>query len=200
MSGYSSEMYQIIESDFIEFTNYVPLEEGLLDNVYSPRLADIIIRLGCQIEAFFKEWLNCPLADSYPKVDSYRNGFLKMHQFKKFFEPTAKLSSQEVLVIKLGYTIRPFEDFIKSGDDVPFWWTIYNDQKHKAYIERKKATIRNTLYPLAALFVLNGLIPNERDIIHFGKHGFSYPQYKQYESPLFVYKPAHTMLDFTCEL
>lgn len=71
-SGYSRMMYNIIEDDFNKFLNYIPLEEELLDVVYSPRLADIIMRLGREIENFFKEWLDSSYSNKYPKVDLYR--------------------------------------------------------------------------------------------------------------------------------
>ena len=71
-SGYSIEMYRIIEDDFIDFISYVPLEENHL-NVYSPKLADIIIRCCNQIETFFKEWLMLPSLDHLEDIVTYRN-------------------------------------------------------------------------------------------------------------------------------
>jgi hypothetical protein len=113
-SGYSRMMYNIIEDDFNKFLSYVPLEEELLDDVYSPRLADIIIRLGREIENFFKAWLDSSYSNMYPNVNLYRNRKREMSDLKIFFESITKLSSKEVYVKNLGYSIYPFEEFSKS--------------------------------------------------------------------------------------
>jgi hypothetical protein len=196
-SGYSRMMYNIIEDDFNKFLSYIPLEEDLIDEVYSPRLADIIIRLGREIENFFKAWLDSPYSDMYQNVESCRNGRRMMSDLKIFFEPITKLSLNEVYVKNLGYSIYPFEDFSKSGERLPYWWTLYNNQKHKAYENRKYATIRNTLYPLAALFVLNCLIPTDEDVACFEKFGFTRPNARECSSTLFMYRPWYNMLSYS---
>jgi hypothetical protein len=195
-SRYSLVMYKIIEDDFNNFMSYIPFEEDLLDQVYSPRLADIINRLGREIENFLKAWLKSHYADTYPNVEQFRNGRRKMSDLKNFFEPVAELSKQRVQVKNLGYTIYPFEDFQHSGDEVPFWWTLYNEQKHNAYESRKHATIRNTLYPLAALFVLNCLVPTKKEIDFFEMYGTQSMNFEECSSKFFVYTRWRSMLNF----
>lgn len=120
-----------------------------------------------------------------------------MSDLKIFFEPITKLSTKEVYVKNLGYSIYPFEEFLKSGESVPYWWTLYNKQKHNAYETRKCATIRNTLYPLAVLFVLNCLIPTEGDVAHFEIHGFPLSNFRECSSELFIHKAWNNLLNFS---
>lgn len=193
-TGYSWKIYNVLESDFVNFTNYVPLENDLLDCVYSPRLSQIIIGIGCQIETFFVEWMNCSFSDKYPTIHEYRKRNNHIDDYIRFFEKISNLSKQEVKIKDLDISILPFGNDI-SKDHIPFWWTNYNNQKHKAYEKRKYATIRNTLYPLAALFVLNSLVPTHKDIKFYKQFNFSRPDFRSYSSFIFEYKTFESMLD-----
>lgn len=159
-SGYSIEMYRIIEDDFIDFIRYVPLEESHL-KVYSPKLADIIIRCCNQIETFFKEWLMLPSLDHLDKIEIYRNKInirrgpqLKIEDYRNFFEPRLELSERGLLVTTLDKYIYPFKEFANK-DNAPRWWTTHNNLKHHAYENRKEATLEISLYAVAALYYLN---------------------------------------------
>lgn len=159
-SGYSIEMYRIIEDDFIDFIRYVPLEESHL-NVYSPKLADIIIRCCNQIETFFKEWLMLPSLDHLDKIEIYRNKVnirmgpqLKIEDCRNFFEPRLGLSERGLFVTTLDKYIYPFKEFSNRGN-TPRWWTTHNKLKHHAYENRKEATLEVALDAISALFYLN---------------------------------------------
>jgi len=162
-SGYSIEMYRIIEDDFIDFISYVPLEENHL-NVYSPKLADIIIRCCNQIETFFKEWLMLPSLDDFDEIEKYRKKYrdelqgkrpyLNIMDYKDFFEPRLELSRYNINVPTLNEDIFPFKEF-KEERQAPCWWDVHNHLKHRAYDNRQEATLKVALYAVAALFFLN---------------------------------------------
>jgi hypothetical protein len=159
-SGYSIEMYRIIEDDFVDFISYVPLEENHL-KVYSPKLADIIIRCCNQIEAFFKEWLMLPSLDHLEQIEIYRSKInikkgprLKIEDYKYFFKPRLRLSEHCLFVPTLDKYISPFEEFNSEGK-APSWWTVHNNLKHHAFENRKEATLEVALYAISALFYLN---------------------------------------------
>lgn len=159
-SGYSTEMYRIIENDFIDFISYVPLEENNL-NVYSPKLADIIMRCCSQIETFFKEWLMLPSLDHLKRIEIYRSKItikkgprLNIEDYGAFFEPRLRLSDHGLFVPTLNKSIYPFKEF-SNNSKAPCWWTVNNNLKHHAYENRQEATLEIALYAIAALFFLN---------------------------------------------
>lgn len=162
-SGYSIKMYRIIEDDFIDFISYVPLEENHL-NVYSPKLADIIIRCCNQIETFFKEWLMLPSLERFDPIEQYRDKYrnearnrgprLNIGDYRDFFEPHLRLSEYDVYIPTLDKYIYPFKEFSEESR-APCWWTVHNHLKHRAYEKRRKATLEIALYAIAALFFLN---------------------------------------------
>lgn len=154
-SGYSIEMYRLIETDFIDFISYVPLEENHL-NVYSPKLADIIIRCCNQIETFFKEWLMLPSLNHLDDIEIYRNKghLLNIGDYRNFFEPRLRLSEHCLFIPTLNKYISPFGEF-SNKSKAPRWWTVHNNLKHHAYENRKEATLEIALYAISALFFLN---------------------------------------------
>ena len=58
-SGYTLMLYGILENDVVDFLTYIPLEYYLGDKrkeIFSPRLAELMIRIGSQIDIFFRNW------------------------------------------------------------------------------------------------------------------------------------------------
>src|SRR5262249_43996903 len=52
----------------------------------------------------------------------------------------------------LGYRIQPFSDWAPKNS--PFWWKAFTDLKHDRMTNFKKASLRNTIYALAAVFII----------------------------------------------
>jgi hypothetical protein len=160
-SGYSLEQYRIIESDFLIFIDYVPLEEDHL-NVHSPRLADIIQRCCTQIDTFFREWIMCSCFDEVDNIESYRRGKMDIERYRGFFEPNIHLSDFDILIRNLETPRKPFREF--GTGQIPSWWSDHTKLKHDAFKNRNRATLENALGALSALFLLHCL--NVQEIFH----------------------------------
>lgn len=79
---------------------------------------------------------------------------------KKYIEYIKK-KYPEILNIEvklLEYNIRfiPFDEEtnIYEGSKVFFWWQAYNNLKHGRVLNKKDGNLKNTLYSLAGLYVL----------------------------------------------
>ncbi|MES2837655.1 MAG: hypothetical protein V4667_09040 [Bacteroidota bacterium] len=163
-SGETYEQYQIIEKDFIDFINVVPLAEEHY-SVHSPFLRDIIIRACVQIEIFFKEWAksNCTMDNTNPLLKKYNKTDKKSKElkgernwtFKDYycFKQDVEHGDSSIKVRVLDIDIFPFENW--TEEKPPFWWESYNSIKHSGFDNKKHSTLKNALYSLAALFQLH---------------------------------------------
>ncbi len=58
-SGYSLRIYQILENDLVAFLNNIPINYYLKNErkkIFSPKLSELLIRIGSQVDIFFKNW------------------------------------------------------------------------------------------------------------------------------------------------
>lgn len=175
-SGQSIEMFKIIENDLIEYLRCVPLKSRFNDikiklgektecslndihlNVYSPILADLLLRACTQIEIFFKEWVKLEEFDNKEDTVSMREmkGVMgKMQKYVKFIDTYKKIKSETIRILPLEEEINPFKDF--TDNEVPEWWTANNKTKHDGFKEMQRANLKNVLFSLSALFLLHCL-------------------------------------------
>jgi len=153
--GYIVDDYYLIEEDFIKFIGYVPLSynqnEEDRKKIKSPKLADLLLRIGSRIDISFSSYINNP-----NKEHNWRD-------YKKL-EPKLKLSDYSVFSIHDKKDMKPFEDWqningnniLKKSDGlertIDFWWNAYTNVKHNHNIE--KANLNHVYYSLAAFFLL----------------------------------------------
>jgi len=58
-SGYSLNSYQILEDDLIDFLKNISIDYYQGDErkkIFSPKLGELLIRIGSQIDIFFRNW------------------------------------------------------------------------------------------------------------------------------------------------
>ena len=60
---------------------------------------------------------------------------------------------------KRGYQLRPFSDWSVEGS--PFWWKAFTDLKHDRLTNFQKASLKNAIYALAAVFIVVTLMNEE---------------------------------------
>jgi len=191
--GESYEQYQIIESDFIDFTLSVPLSEDHF-KVYSPLLRDIIIRSCVQLEIFFKEWSRYECSnksgDLYNEAkakDGSRSWTItSYHHFANLLSGYHK----GVFVLPLSQKIEPFADWTKSNS--PKWWAAYNKIKHDGHLHKTKANYENALYALAALFKLHCTNPMSR---HYLRDFTRYKVIKEHGNVKIITEDITTPID-----
>jgi hypothetical protein len=166
--GYSWAAYKAIEEDMLRVVEYIPLETRQYD-VYSFKLADIIVRSCSHIDSLFKDVLRSQTLSDHKdqkEVTAARGKLakrkmLKIDDYIKIFGDCLNLAPVKVTIRRSGEEKEPFKTFKepKLEDKVPTWWTAYNKLKHDFYSEVEIGNMENALDSLSALFVLNCRIP-----------------------------------------
>lgn len=176
---FARQQFEFLERDFQTIIEYVALNEKHL-NVYSFRLADLIVRTGPEILRLFDLYLFNPtrsqvfnifpeyeeiLFNLQSKKDSRRDRFKDyIMVFSKFI--TSGLN-WAVEVKGLNKFITPFATETRESNDrqidVVFWWEDgYNALRHRV-IERfsESATLGHALFSLAGLWILHDFIDRD---------------------------------------
>ena len=102
------------------------------------------------------------------------------------------MRAEVVRLDRFSETLRPFESW--TANEAPDWWSAHNKVKHRRHECFHLATLGNTVYSLAGLFVSNLILLNEYGLINHVK-----------ERPKVLGRdrePGHLMLDsgYTVEL
>lgn len=177
--NYARQQFEFLERDFQTIIEYVALDEKHL-NVYSFRLADLIVRTGPEILRLFDVYLfnrnrsqifhmhpesKKILSDLQIKKDSRRDSFMDyLRTFSKFIIHGLNWA---VEVKPLNKFITPFATETRENNDrridVVFWWEDgYNALRHRV-IERfnESATLGHALFSLAGLWILHDFIDKD---------------------------------------
>jgi len=127
-SGYTLKIYRILEDDLVDFLNYI-----------------LLVRIGSQVDIFFRNWLIVQKKNSVKTKDE-----LNIKNYKKI-EPEIYISAEKVKILETDEVILPFEDWEKT----PKWWIAYNNVKHDGFVNKEDGNLLNVIESLAALFILN---------------------------------------------
>ena len=161
--GYHIDRYHALEKDLLEFLEFIPLEFypcRARQCIRSTYLADLLLRIGSNIDIFFKKTIECNREE-----ESWKGKIAVMRRKDwngyKELEPILKLSDEYVTIISTTETekLYPFRQEGKC-DGLPWsekgvslaWWNSYNKVKHEGRFDR--ATLDNVIQSLAALFIL----------------------------------------------
>jgi len=157
--GYFWEYYLDLERQFANFLNYVPYLDGNED-VYSFRLANLILSIGAHIDSAFKEIYRYPeFSRRYPqilkKIETNKatiKDYLPISKEYCLFERQVRFNP-----LPKPAVILPFQDYKKSGKvlTTPSWWTVYNNVKHEFSLNFKQANLKNVRNALAGAFLIN---------------------------------------------
>lgn len=152
----SWEQYLSLEQNFLEYLRSVPLEKKH-NEVWSYQLGNLIIDIGSVIDSFLRNSIYLQSLDSVPGIQEIRSKEkkkgLSIGDYHKIYYKHYKLSSKSVYELRNYNKINPFYRW--KSNPPPFWWTAYNKVKHNRFENRKRATLKSTLYALSALFLLN---------------------------------------------
>jgi len=162
--GYNWAAYKAIEEDMLRVAEYIPLETRQYE-VYSFKLADIIMRSCSYIESLFKDVIRNQDLSDHPDQemikDKKRKRRLTIKDLIEIFCDYWSLAPIEVSIRRNNDQLKPFKEFKNPDldDKIPTWWQAYNKLKHDFYKEVEKGTLENALLSLSALFVLNCKLP-----------------------------------------
>lgn len=154
-------IYKNLEKEFLELAHYIHITEEQLD-VYSMHIADLIVRCWIEIEAISKE-LYEQLGGNMTPTD--KNGNKRDLYFDTdcldLLEQKWKISNKQIFISTTNcfftsdITLTPLHKSNKRGDSGSQWKRAYQAVKHERTRSLKKATIKNLLNSLGALFILN---------------------------------------------
>lgn len=195
--------YKAIEEDFIEITKFIPLEKEekkpktcdlAQKNIYSFKLADIIVRSCTKIDSLLKYLIKVRDISNFPtgkrslvkkckdKINGKIQRYVTINDYLNIFGDALMKDTHSIYLKKAGLEFKPFrKGFINS------WWKAYNRLKHDFHDNLKEATLDNAVHSLGALFCITCLIPElrtslVRNKIIWSPNFISYPHYEHYAS------------------
>lgn len=172
-SGYTLRIYQILENDLVTFLNNISIEYYVGEKrkeIYSPKLAELLIRIGSQVDIFFRNW--DIVHETFKKNNPLKQLNLKTLNIENYRDIERDgiiiLSHKKIEILLTNEIIKPFEFW--TDKRYPLWWNAYNNVKHQGYMYRKEGNLCNVIESLSALFLLNCV--NEDAKSNVNKYGF----------------------------
>ncbi len=135
------QLFSNLETDFLEFNEIVPYDHNP-DEVYSPKLVNILQNIGPQIYGLFKI-ISKQLG---LKLDNE-----KFPSYVKSLDELGLLSNQHVLLMKNAKAVKPFQ----LNETNYEWWDSYNSVKHDLPHGIFEAKYVNVINSLGALYILH---------------------------------------------
>ena len=137
--------YLLLEKKFLNTLDFVTLSEDNFET-YSNEYTNIMYTIGAELENVLKTFCRF-------KSDEYRT----MKDYGKYIkENYPEILKMPVAVQGKSLILKPF-DLSKNtleSSNVLFWWQAYDNIKHSRLNSRKDGNLKNTLYMLSALFLL----------------------------------------------
>lgn len=145
------KQYQLLEREFIQTDDYVSIDKDNYDT-FSNQYLKLLLTICSEIDSAAEELCSIhedklpfgfknklgALIDKYPNLREYR------------------------INTKYPYDIKNITPMVKFSDSISDWWQAYNDIKHRRMgtneagrYNYKKANLKNVLYAMAALYILN---------------------------------------------
>lgn len=137
------QYYLNLEADFNGATEFVTLDEDNFET-FSIVYQKLLLAIGSECEILFKE-----LCD------------FESEDFKKISDYKAEIKSRNLMLLDNSVRIMKFSKMMKIEplgeewpDKTPGWWKQYNEVKHGRSMNYRKANLKNVLYALASLYLL----------------------------------------------
>lgn len=156
-------IWEDLEKQLLEFNEIVPYEKNPHD-VYSPRLVNMMLVTGPQIEAMTR------LIVKKLKLRPQGTG---IPSYLKEINKNSVLSMQRIISLTSGLLFTPFP--VKE-----IWWKSYNETKHKLIDEINKIRYQKVMESLAALAALYRIYDV---IVKNPTHGKSILDRKNWQNP-----------------
>lgn len=150
-------VYQNLEKELLEIGETIFVVDNQLD-VYSMRIADLLVRTCVEIEAISKELYfanNGPISrDKHPYFDKDCLGFLNDHWHlskKKVYLSCAFFFIKDNELLEMI----PLEKGHHFKKDLAEWMDAYHAVKHDRMKYLSQGNLRNLIQAMAALYLLN---------------------------------------------
>lgn len=134
----------MLEGKFISTLNYVELSKSNY-KTYSNEYAALIQLIGAELDSFFKVF--CGLSDTKKfNIKAYADNIITNYP---------DVLTQEIEINAYGISFEPFKNWStqQPGKSLS-WWTAFTDIKHNRTRNMNKASLKNVMYILGALCLL----------------------------------------------
>lgn len=151
------QVYLNLEREFLELSDTIYINDEQQD-VYSMKIADMLIRTVIEIEALSKELYLTNGGAVLPDEEMYFDTVCMAHldslwnldkKVVQVVSPSIYFEKEENRIL------RPLHKASKRGTSSSDWNKAYQAVKHNRVKELPKGSIKNLLHGLAALYVLN---------------------------------------------
>ena len=156
-------VYKNLEKEFMKLTDYIHISKDQL-NVYSMHIANLIVRVSIEIESISKELYQQLGGQMNPiNPDGTNRDLYFDTDCLQLLEDKWIISEKEVVVSAINVFLEddfdriltPLRKSNKRGTSGSNWKKAYQALKHDRVNSLNKATIKNLLDALGALFILN---------------------------------------------
>lgn len=137
--------YLILEEDFLKVERFIEIEEDNF-NTYSKEFVKQFQAICSELDVMFKMFCGYKLTE----------GNKSMFDYSKYMkENYPEISNKKAVLIQNGIEIQPFQNWKHDSKEKTLeWWTSYNKVKHNRFEKEKLANLKNVLYSLAGLFLI----------------------------------------------
>lgn len=158
------QIYKNLEKEFLGLSEIIYIDDSQ-QNVYSMKIADLLIRTVIEIESISKELYFGNYGKEYPDNELYFDTICLNHLNNLW-----NLDKKIVLVVSPNIyfiheenkVLRPLHKAMKRGSSSADWNKAYQAVKHNRAKELHIGNIKNLLHGLAALYVLNLYYNNKK--------------------------------------
>lgn len=136
--------YLMLEKEVLEALEYVELSTDNF-STYSNKFAALIRSIGSELDVFFKVYCDIP-ADAIKNIADYA---------QIIFIKYSNIVNEEVRIKGTDIVLRPFEGWDKDrAKQSLLWWESYDNVKHSRVACFDQASLKNCIYALAALYLI----------------------------------------------
>ncbi len=170
-------IYNNLEKEVIKLSENIHFDDNQL-NVYSIKIAELLIRIVIEIETLSKELYFKNGGQVKYKTDGTEDFIYFDTDCINHLESMWVLSKKEVLISATNFyfiktennILTPLNKANKRGSSSADWAKAYQAVKHDRSKNLQKASIKNLIRALAALYLLNIYNRNDKDVLNETKN------------------------------
>lgn len=139
--------FLVLEQDLEQAARYVEFADANYQT-YSLEFAHLLFAASAEIEVVLKQL--CELFEPGSKPQN-------MGDYKELLrkpEHLPYLADLRVAMPRFGLTLNPWDNWAED-EKGQVWWKSYNEVKHSRHTNFSKATLKNALNAMAALYLVN---------------------------------------------
>lgn len=156
-------VYQNLESELLDIANTIHMDDNQL-NVYSVRIADLLVRTVIEIESISKQLYEQFGGEMVPKDSEGKPRTLYFDtDCLQLLEEKWEISKKTVIVSGTMFFFQreenkylsPLRKSYNRGSSGADWKRAYQAVKHERYNNLKQGNLKNLIRSMAALYLLN---------------------------------------------